>query len=119
MGMPAVPEGGNPVLCLHTRCVHVQRPACWGVPLTHRHALPQVPVYMPDTSMDLASLLKQLSAFGMGGWWLGGTHMVPNMNFIAEVQVRHNADGWSHGHVRVGPVALNVSFTLDPARICC
>lgn len=43
---------------------------------------------MPDTSMELGSLLKQLSAFGMGGWWLGGTHMVPNPNFIAEVQVR-------------------------------
>jgi hypothetical protein len=27
-----------------------------------------------------------MSAFGMGGWWLGGTHMVPNGNFIGEVQ---------------------------------
>lgn len=49
----------------------------------------QVPVFMPDTSNELGSLVKQMSAFGMGGWWLGGTHMVPNTNFLAEVQVRY------------------------------
>jgi hypothetical protein len=24
----------------------------------------------------------------MGGWWLGGSHMKPNPQFLAEVQVR-------------------------------
>lgn len=48
----------------------------------------QVPVFVPDTSDELGSLLKQMSAFGMGGWWLGGTHMVPNDSFLSEVQVR-------------------------------
>ena len=46
----------------------------------------EVPLFVPDTSMDPSSLLKQMSAFGMGGWWLGGTHMKPNEAFLADVQ---------------------------------
>ena len=30
--------------------------------------------------------LPQATAFGMGGWWLGGGHLIPNPNFLAEVQ---------------------------------
>ena len=30
----------------------------------------------------------QWSNFGMGGWWLGGSHMKPNPAFMSEVQVR-------------------------------
>ena len=48
----------------------------------------EVPLFVPDTSMSVPSLLKQMSAFGMGGWWLGGTHMVPNEKFIADVQAK-------------------------------
>lgn len=25
---------------------------------------------------------------GMGGWWLGGTHMIPNTDFIGQVQAK-------------------------------
>jgi hypothetical protein len=45
----------------------------------------EVPLFVPDTSMDPSSLVKQMSAFGMGGWWLGGTHMIPNESFISDV----------------------------------
>lgn len=48
----------------------------------------EVPLFYPDSSLDPSSLLKQMSAFGLGGWWLGGTHMVPNDNFMAEVQAK-------------------------------
>lgn len=48
----------------------------------------EVPLFYPDTSLDPSSLLKQMSAFGMGGWWLGGTHMVPNESFISDVQAK-------------------------------
>lgn len=37
----------------------------------------------------------QATAFGMGGWWLGGGHMVPNSNFMAEVQVRPTLLLWT------------------------
>ncbi|GMH36075.1 hypothetical protein BSKO_03943 [Bryopsis sp. KO-2023] len=46
----------------------------------------EVPLFIPDKGLDPSSLLKQMSAFGMGGWWLGGMHMEPNPNFLAEVQ---------------------------------
>ncbi|MEW5300530.1 MAG: hypothetical protein WDW36_003459 [Sanguina aurantia] len=45
-----------------------------------------VPIFTPDTAMNPGSLLKQLSAFALGGWWLGGTHMVANTAFVEEVQ---------------------------------
>ncbi|KXZ53056.1 hypothetical protein GPECTOR_8g50 [Gonium pectorale] len=48
----------------------------------------EVPIFVEDTEVSLSSLIKRLSAFGMGGWWLGGTHMVPNQNFLAEVQAK-------------------------------
>ena len=48
----------------------------------------EVPLFYPDSSLDPGSLLKQMSAFGMGGWWLGGTHMVPNERFLSEVQAK-------------------------------
>eukprot|EP01023_Acetabularia_acetabulum_P029574 TRINITY_DN278_c0_g1_i1.p2 TRINITY_DN278_c0_g1~~TRINITY_DN278_c0_g1_i1.p2 ORF type:complete len:274 (-),score=65.00 TRINITY_DN278_c0_g1_i1:383-1204(-) len=48
----------------------------------------KVPLFIPDTGMSPGSLLKQMSAFGMGGWWLGGTHMEPNDSFMADVQAR-------------------------------
>lgn len=48
----------------------------------------EVPVFLPDDRLDIGSLLKQMSAFGMGGWWLGGTHMEPNKEFLNDVQKR-------------------------------
>lgn len=45
----------------------------------------EVPIFLPDTSLNPGSLLKQMSAFGMGGWWMGGTHMEPNKNFLQDV----------------------------------
>jgi hypothetical protein len=47
----------------------------------------QVPLFLEDESVGFGSFIKRGSAFGMGGWWLGGTHMVPNPAFLAEVQV--------------------------------
>ena len=38
----------------------------------------------PDTSMS--GMLKQATAFGMGGWWLGGGHTIPNTEFMQQVQ---------------------------------
>lgn len=46
----------------------------------------QVPLFVPDNSLDPSSLLKQMSAFGMGGWWLGGVHTKPNNSFLQQVQ---------------------------------
>eukprot|EP00892_Ulva_mutabilis_P000386 jgi/Ulvmu1/10348/UM061_0031.1 len=48
----------------------------------------EVPLFVPDTSLDPSSLLKQMSAFGLGGWWLGGTHMKPNASFLPDVQAK-------------------------------
>ena len=51
----------------------------------------EVPLFVPDTGLDPGSLLKQMSAFGMGGWWLGGTHMKTNESFLADVQAKVRA----------------------------
>lgn len=61
--------------------------------------IPQVPIFLEDESVSLSSLIKRLSAFGMGGWWLGGTHMQPNQNFLAEVQVGTVGEGPAGGGV--------------------
>jgi len=44
-----------------------------------------VPLFIEDPATDLAALMKKASAFGMGGWWLGGTHMVANEDFGSTV----------------------------------
>ena len=36
------------------------------------------PIFMNDPDASLVGLLKQATAFGMGGWWLGGRHMIQN-----------------------------------------
>ncbi|KAI8102060.1 hypothetical protein M9434_007119 [Picochlorum sp. BPE23] len=46
----------------------------------------EVPLFVPDESSDFGTLIKKSTAFGMGGWWLGGTHMIPNQEFLATVQ---------------------------------
>ncbi|KAG2427253.1 hypothetical protein HXX76_012449 [Chlamydomonas incerta] len=48
----------------------------------------EVPLFVEDEEVSLGSFIKRASAFGMGGWWLGGSHMVPNPNFMGEVQAK-------------------------------
>merc|ERR550532_1135908 len=48
----------------------------------------EVPLFQIDDSMDVGSLLKQMSAFGMGGWWEGNSHMKANTSFMAQVQAK-------------------------------
>lgn len=45
-----------------------------------------VPVFVPEDKNDIEAILKKSSAFGMGGWWLGGSHMKANENFMRDVQ---------------------------------
>jgi len=44
-----------------------------------------VPLFVIDDDISPGGLLKQMSAFGMGGWWLGGSHMKPNEQFMPAV----------------------------------
>jgi len=44
-----------------------------------------VPLFEVDDDLSPQGLLKQMSAFGMGGWWLGGQHMKPNTSFMPAV----------------------------------
>lgn len=47
-----------------------------------------VPLFVVDEDLSPGGLLKQATAFGMGGWWLGGAHMKPNQTFMGEVQAK-------------------------------
>jgi hypothetical protein len=44
-----------------------------------------VPLFVEDTSSGFGSFMKKTAAVSTGGWWLGGTHMVPNDQFLAAV----------------------------------
>lgn len=46
----------------------------------------EIPLFIADESASISTLIKKSTAFGMGGWWLGGTHMIPNPDFLASVQ---------------------------------
>ena len=48
----------------------------------------EIPIYIPETEWSVVNLLKQASNFGLGGWWLGGSHMIPNPQFLREVQTK-------------------------------
>ncbi|KAK9905450.1 hypothetical protein WJX75_000141 [Coccomyxa subellipsoidea] len=48
----------------------------------------EIPIYIPETEWSVVNLLKQASNFGLGGWWLGGSHMIPNQQFLREVQTK-------------------------------
>jgi hypothetical protein len=71
-------------------CVQLHGTAHWGCSQKH-HSLPpcvlclQAPLFMEDPSNSLSSLLKKATDFAMGGWWLGGTHNVPNPLFADTV----------------------------------
>ena len=45
----------------------------------------EVPLYIPEDEVSPAAFLKKATAFGMGGWWIGGTHMKPNPGFMREL----------------------------------
>jgi len=47
-----------------------------------------VPIFVEDESSSFGSLMKKAAAVSTGGWWLGGTHMVPNDKFLPEVQTK-------------------------------
>lgn len=44
-----------------------------------------MPLFIEDPAWDPYAILKKASAFGMGGWWLGGTHMIANEKFMDQV----------------------------------
>ncbi|QDZ23809.1 rhodanese-like domain-containing protein [Chloropicon primus] len=46
----------------------------------------EVPLFVTDDDMSPGGLLKQMSAFGMGGWWLGNRHMKLNTKFMGSVR---------------------------------
>ncbi len=45
----------------------------------------EIPLFVVDDEASISNLIKQATALGMGGWWLGGSHMKPNPNFLNEV----------------------------------
>jgi rhodanese-related sulfurtransferase len=45
-----------------------------------------VPLFVVDDDMSPGGILKQMSAFGMGGWWLGNKHMKLNTKFMGQVR---------------------------------
>lgn len=47
-----------------------------------------VPLFCEDPSNSIGSLMKKAATIGTGGWWLGGSHMIPNTEFLAQVQAR-------------------------------
>ena len=46
----------------------------------------EVPLFVIDDDTSPGGLLKQMSAFGMGGWWLGNKHMKLNTKFMGSVR---------------------------------
>jgi rhodanese-related sulfurtransferase len=53
-----------------------------------------VPLFVADPANDPGTLLKKAATFGTGGWWLGGSHMIPNQNFLQEVDGEGVVWGW-------------------------
>ena len=46
----------------------------------------EVPLFVRDDDVSPMGLAKKASALSMGGWWLGGTHMIANERFMPQVQ---------------------------------
>ncbi len=53
-----------------------------------------VALFLPDSRMELGSLLANYAAFGTGGWWVGGGHFIPNADFLAQVRRSSGLVGW-------------------------
>jgi rhodanese-related sulfurtransferase len=52
-----------------------------------------VPLFLEDPEADtLPGMVKAMTAFGMGGWWLGGKHLVPNPDFLEQAAAALPAD---------------------------
>lgn len=47
-----------------------------------------VPLFVEDPSTSFSTAMKKFAAVSTGGWWLGGTHMIPNNDFLAQVQAQ-------------------------------
>jgi len=45
-----------------------------------------VPLFVEDPSNSFSSFMKKTAAVSTGGWWLGGTHMIPNPDFLTKAQ---------------------------------
>jgi len=67
---------------------------------------------------QLQNLLKQASNFGMGGWWLGGTHMKPNPQFLAEVQAQVPKDAQLVVACQKGAQVPGGLRAAEPRRLC-
>jgi len=52
-----------------------------------------VPVFVDEEELSFGALVKQATALGMGGWWLGGGHMKPNPQFLREAQQQIPTNG--------------------------
>ncbi len=52
-----------------------------------------VPVFVDEEDLSFGALVKQATALGMGGWWLGGGHMKPNPQFLNNVRQQIPVDG--------------------------
>jgi hypothetical protein len=52
-----------------------------------------VPVFVDEEELSFGALVKQATALGMGGWWLGGGHMKPNLQFLNNVRQQIPVDG--------------------------
>lgn len=52
-----------------------------------------VPVFVDEEDISFGALVKQSTALGMGGWWLGGGHMKPNPQFLKQVKDQIPTDG--------------------------
>lgn len=52
-----------------------------------------VPVFVDEEDLSFGALVKQATALGMGGWWLGGGHMKPNLQFLNNVRQQIPVDG--------------------------
>lgn len=77
-------EEGWTLLDVRSPCEAVKVPILGAV---------HVPIFKESTAMDVGSVFAKSVHFGMGGgWWTGGTHMVPNGEFLEEVNSKVSPD---------------------------
>lgn len=69
-----------------------------------------VPLFVEDTSNSFGSFMKKTAAVSTGGWWLGGTHMVPNDQFLSAVS-------WAFQRGEGGGGFPTPTLPLDPKLV--
>jgi hypothetical protein len=79
-----VEVGGGGLLCCAGACSH-QSELFVATQVGVTDAV-VVPLFVEDPDNSFGSLMKKAAAISTGGWWLGGTHMVPNEQFLAKVR---------------------------------